>query len=60
MPHRIINLWTSPPDRELQQFERIQLYARRERLPWRRQRHAPNEELRAWRWRRQGRRSRRA
>lgn len=47
MPHRIINLWTSPPDRELQQFERIQLYARRERLPWRRQRHAPNEELRA-------------
>lgn len=47
MAFRDFDLWTVPPDREIQRFEHLRHYARNERLPWRRRRRAPNEELRA-------------
>lgn len=37
----------TPPEPELQRFEHISHYARSERLPWRRRRCTPNEELRS-------------
>lgn len=42
-----IDLWTSAPERRLQQFDHIRHYARNERLPWRRLASGVNEELRA-------------
>lgn len=47
MAYRFIDLWTAPPDTDIQTFERIQNYARSERLPWRRRSRAPHEELRS-------------
>ncbi|MFQ5564033.1 MAG: glycosyltransferase family 2 protein [Parvularculaceae bacterium] len=41
-----VDLWTSPPELRLQQFEQIRHYARQERLPWRRLESGVNEELR--------------
>lgn len=44
---REFDLWTLPPDIEIQRFEHIAHYARSERIPWKHRSRAPNEELRS-------------
>ncbi|MGE0407737.1 MAG: glycosyltransferase family 2 protein [Amphiplicatus sp.] len=48
MAQRDFNLWTFAPTPDLQRFENISSYARKERIPWRRIQPGIHEELRAY------------